>query len=51
MEYTSDIFESMKVENIIHKHNLCDSNVGFMETSKMHFTIIKKLPLNIIKIH
>ncbi|MEG1287516.1 MAG: putative aminohydrolase SsnA [Clostridium sp.] len=35
--YTSDMLESMKVENIIHKHNLCDSNVGFMETSKMEF--------------
>lgn len=35
--YTSDMFESMKVENIIHKHNLCDSNVGFAESSKMLF--------------
>ena len=35
--YTSDMFESMKVENIIHKHNLCDSNIGFLETSKMAF--------------
>ncbi|WP_370773773.1 putative aminohydrolase SsnA [Clostridium sp.] len=35
--YTSDMFESMKVENIINKHNLCNSNVGFMETAKMIF--------------
>ena len=35
--YTSDMLESMKMENIIHKHNLCDSNVGFAETSKMIF--------------
>ncbi|NFI93453.1 putative aminohydrolase SsnA [Clostridium botulinum] len=35
--YTSDMFESMKVENIIHKHNLCNSNVGFVETNKMLF--------------
>ncbi|MGL4981462.1 MAG: putative aminohydrolase SsnA [Treponemataceae bacterium] len=35
--YTSDMFESMKVENIIHKHNLGNSNVGFMETGKMQF--------------
>ncbi|AOR22752.1 putative aminohydrolase SsnA [Clostridium taeniosporum] len=35
--YTSDMFESMKVENIIHKHNLCDSNIGFVETNKMIF--------------
>lgn len=33
--YTSDMFESMKVSNIIHKHNLCNSNVGFVETGKM----------------
>ncbi|WP_252250562.1 putative aminohydrolase SsnA [Clostridium sp. ZBS13] len=35
--YTSDMFESMKVENIIHKHNLCNSNVGFVETNRMLF--------------
>ncbi|MBM6837952.1 putative aminohydrolase SsnA, partial [Clostridium saudiense] len=35
--YTSDIFESMKVENITHKANLCNSNVGFMETGTMAF--------------
>ncbi|WP_252214285.1 putative aminohydrolase SsnA [Clostridium sp. VAP41] len=35
--YTSDMFESMKVENIIHKHNLSNSNVGFVETNKMLF--------------
>ena len=35
--YTNDMFESMKVENIINKHNLCNSNVGFMETAKMIF--------------
>ena len=41
--YTSDMFESMKVENIIHKHNLCNSNVGFMETSKMIFNNNKEI--------
>ena len=41
--YTSDMFESMKVENIIHKHNLCNSNVGFMETSKMVFNNNKEI--------
>ena len=35
--YTSDMFESMKVENIIQKHNLCDSNVAWVETPKMIF--------------
>lgn len=35
--YTSDMFESMKVENITHKANLCNSNVGFMETGAMAF--------------
>lgn len=35
--YTSDMFESMKVENITHKANLCNPNVGFMETGAMAF--------------
>ena len=35
--YTSDMFESMKVENITHKANLCNPNVGFMETGVMAF--------------
>ncbi len=35
--YTSDMFESMKVANILHKHHLCDPTVGFMETKKMQF--------------
>ncbi|WP_315078465.1 putative aminohydrolase SsnA [uncultured Clostridium sp.] len=54
--YTSDMFESMKVENIIHKHNLCDSNVGFVETNKMLFENNRciaakyfKKPLGILK--
>lgn len=44
--YTSDMFESMKVENIIHKHNLCDSNIGFLETSKMTFDNNKEIASN-----
>ena len=35
--YTSDMFESMKVGNIIHKHNLCDSNVAWGEIPTMFF--------------
>lgn len=35
--YTSDMFESMKVGNLIHKHNLCDSNVAWGEVPKMFF--------------
>lgn len=35
--YTADMTESMKVESIIHKHNLCNSNVGFMETGTLAF--------------
>ena len=33
--YTSDMFESLKVANIIHKHHLCDPRFGFMESQKM----------------
>ncbi|MBU3087579.1 putative aminohydrolase SsnA [Clostridium gasigenes] len=54
--YTSDMLESMKMENIIHKHNLCDSNIGFAETSKMIFENNSKIaaqyfnkPLGILK--
>lgn len=35
--YTNDMFESMKVANVLQSHQLCDSTVGFMETKKMQF--------------
>lgn len=35
--YTNDMFESMKVANILQSHQLCNSTVGFMETKKMQF--------------
>lgn len=35
--YTSDMFESLKVGNIIQKHNLCDSNVAWGEIPTMLF--------------
>lgn len=41
--YTSDMMESIKVGNIIHKHNLCDPNVGFNEISAMAFDNNKKI--------
>lgn len=41
--YTSDMMESIKVGNIIHKHNLCDPNVGFNEISSMVFDNNRKI--------
>lgn len=35
--YTNDMFESMKVANILQKHHLCDPTVGFIETKRMQF--------------
>lgn len=35
--YTNDMFESMKVANILQSHHLCDPTVGFAETKKMQF--------------
>jgi cytosine/adenosine deaminase-related metal-dependent hydrolase len=35
--YTSDMFESAKVANILHKHHLCDPRVGWSEVPKMLF--------------
>lgn len=35
--YTSDMFESMKVANIIHKHQLCDPRVAWGEVPQMLF--------------
>ena len=35
--YTSDMFESMKVANIIHKHVLADPRVAWAETPQMLF--------------
>ncbi len=54
--YTQDMFESLKVANIIHKHNLCDPSVGFMESIGMLFDNNRKIcsrffkkPLGIIE--
>lgn len=41
--YTQDMFESLKVANLIHKHNLCDPSVGFMETFGMLFENNRKI--------
>ena len=36
--YTTDMLESFKVANIIHKHNLCDPSVGWAESAQMLLT-------------
>lgn len=35
--YTNDMLESMKVANILHKHNLCDPNAAWGEVPAMLF--------------
>ena len=35
--YTNDMLESMKVANILHKHNLCDPNAAWGEVPQMLF--------------
>ncbi len=35
--YTQDMFESLKVANIIHKHHQCNPSIGFMESMQMLF--------------
>ena len=35
--YTNDMFESMKVANILHKHNLCDPTVAWGEVPQMQY--------------
>lgn len=54
--YTQDMLESLKVANIIHKHNLADPSAGFMETCDMLFQNNRQLagryfkkPLGILK--
>lgn len=41
--YTRDMFESIKVGNIIHKHNLCDPNVAWSEIPTMAFENNRKI--------
>ncbi|SFB29513.1 putative aminohydrolase SsnA [Clostridium frigidicarnis] len=41
--YTSDMFESMKAANLIHKHHLCDPSVAFLEVPKMVFENNRKI--------
>lgn len=47
--YTSDVFESMKVGNIIHKHHLGNPNVGFTEIPKMLFQNNSKIAAKYFK--
>lgn len=35
--YTQDMFESLKVANLIHKHHQCNPSIGFMESVQMLF--------------
>ena len=35
--YTNDMFESMKVANILQSHNVCKPSAGFMPTIEMQF--------------
>lgn len=35
--YTQDMFESLKVANLIHKHHQCNPSIGFMESFDMLF--------------
>ncbi len=35
--YATDILESYKVTNMLHKHNLCDPSVAWMESAQMLF--------------
>lgn len=35
--YTNDMFESMKVANILQSHHLCNPTAGFDETRRMQF--------------
>lgn len=41
--YTSDMFESLKVSNIIHKHQLRDPRVGWAEAPTMLFENNRKI--------
>ena len=41
--YTSDMFESLKVANIIHKHHLCDPSVAWGEPHQMLFDNNRKI--------
>lgn len=41
--YTDDMFESMKVANIIHKDHLCDPNVAWGEVPQMQFVHNKEI--------
>lgn len=44
--YTSDMFESLKVANIIHKHQLRDPRVGWAEAPTMLFENNRKIASN-----
>ncbi|NQU65066.1 MAG: putative aminohydrolase SsnA [SAR324 cluster bacterium] len=41
--YTTDMLESYKVANILHKHVLCDPSVAWMESAQMLFDNNRKI--------
>lgn len=54
--YTNDMFESYKVANVLHKHNLCDANAAWTEVPAMLFKNNPKManryfetPLGVLK--
>lgn len=55
--YTSDMLESYKVANILHKHNTCDPNAAWGEIPRMLFSnnaemagrFFKKRPLGVLR--
>lgn len=55
--YTNDMFESYKVANILHKHQLCDPGAAWAEVPEMLFVnnpkiagrYFKKHPLGVLK--
>jgi cytosine/adenosine deaminase-related metal-dependent hydrolase len=54
--YTQDMFESLKVANLIHRHHLCNPSVGFAESIDMrcnsHAAICARFfqkPLGVVK--
>ncbi|MDO5696055.1 MAG: putative aminohydrolase SsnA [Eubacteriales bacterium] len=54
--YTNDMYESLKVANVLHKHSLCDATVAWGETPQMLLENNRKIanryfetPLGVLK--
>ena len=49
--YTHDMLESMKVANVLHKHNSCNSNEAWAEVPGIYLRAMRPLQDGTLRLH